>query len=128
MFGMSMTEVVIILVIALLVLGPKELPKAAKAIGKTLREVRRAGDDLRTTFEREVLYADEKQEVKRPVKAPEGAVAAGASLDESTADAETPALAEANAPPAAPEDAPKADASKVDAPRSATNDSPTEST
>lgn len=54
MFGMSMTEVMIIAVVALLILGPKELPKAAKTIGKALRDVRRAGDDLRDTFEREM--------------------------------------------------------------------------
>lgn len=78
MFGMSMTEIVIILVIALLVLGPEELPKAAKSIGKVLRDVRRAGDDLRTTFEREVMYDDET--LRRPVRAPEGAVASGSGL------------------------------------------------
>lgn len=102
MFGMSMTEIVIILVIALLVLGPKELPKAAKAIGKTLREVRRAGDDLRDTFEREVMH-DEKTP-RRPVKAPEGAVASGSDdtatkEPDSTQKSETPALTEANAAP-----------------------------
>lgn len=102
MFGMSMTEVVIILVIALLVLGPKELPKAAKAIGKTLREVRRAGDDLRTTFEREVMYDD--KELRRPVKAPEGAVAARGATPDEPSQAEPAALSEAGAP-AAPSEA-----------------------
>lgn len=112
MFGMSMTEVVIILVIALLVLGPKELPKAAKAIGKTLREVRRAGDDLRTTFEREVMYDD--KELRRPVKAPEGAVASGSTLStDETATSETPSLSEANAPPAAPEAVTEVDPAKT---------------
>jgi sec-independent protein translocase protein TatB len=65
MFGMSMTEIVIIVIFALLVLGPGELPSAARTIGKTLREVRRAGDDLRDTFEREVMQ--EKPLKVRPV-------------------------------------------------------------
>lgn len=102
MFGMSMTEIVIILVIALLVLGPNELPKAAKAIGKTLREVRRAGDDLKETFEREVMR--DENEPRRPVKPPEGAVAKGSPEP-------TPpvALAEANTTPAPLEPEPVGD-------------------
>lgn len=95
MFGMSMTEIVVILVLALLVLGPKELPKAARAIGKTLREVRRAGDDLKSTFEREVMR--EPGEPKYPVRAPEGAVSAKGSRG----DDEAPTLAQANAAPSA---------------------------
>jgi len=54
MFGMSATELVIILVIALLVLGPKELPNVAKTLGKTLRDVRQAGEDLRDSFQGEM--------------------------------------------------------------------------
>jgi sec-independent protein translocase protein TatB len=65
MFGMSMTEIVIIVIFALLVLGPGELPAAARTIGKTLRDVRRAGDDLRDTFEREIMQ--EKPLQIRPV-------------------------------------------------------------
>jgi len=65
MFGMSMTEIVIIVIFALLVLGPGELPAAARTIGKTLREVRKAGDDIRDTFEREVMQ--EKPLKIRPV-------------------------------------------------------------
>jgi sec-independent protein translocase protein TatB len=55
MFGMSMTEMIFIVIFALLILGPKELPNVAKTIGKTLREVRKATDDLRETFDREVM-------------------------------------------------------------------------
>ena len=55
MFGMSMTEILIIGVVALLLLGPKELPEAARTLGRTLRKVQRAGDDLRDTIEREIM-------------------------------------------------------------------------
>lgn len=76
MFGMSMTEIVIIAVVALLILGPDELPKAARTVGKTLRDMRKVSDDLRDTFEREVL--EEKPVRIRPVAE---AVAASAPLE-----------------------------------------------
>src|SRR3990172_6614755 len=59
MFGLGMGEIVIILVLALILLGPKKLPNAAKQLGKGLREFRKATDDLKTQFETE-LYADPK--------------------------------------------------------------------
>ena len=42
MFGIGMTELVVIFVIALLVLGPKRLPELARSLGKGLAEFRRA--------------------------------------------------------------------------------------
>lgn len=92
MFGMSMTEIIIIAVIALLVLGPKDLPNAAKTLGKAYRDVKRAGDDLRDTFEREVM-----QEPKKPTAPPQGAIAAGDLEKDVEKDVE-----KANAPPVNP--------------------------
>lgn len=57
MFGLGMGEVVIILVLALILLGPQKLPDAAKQLGKGLREFRKATDDLKRQFETE-LYAE----------------------------------------------------------------------
>ena len=51
MFGVGSWEIVVILVVALLVLGPDQLPKLAKTIGKALREVRRASSELRMNLE-----------------------------------------------------------------------------
>jgi sec-independent protein translocase protein TatB len=70
MFGMSMMELIIIAVIALVLLGPDELPKVARTVGKTLREIQKAGDDLKDTFDREIM-----SEVKKPTEPPPGAVA-----------------------------------------------------
>jgi len=57
MFGIGMPELLLILGLALIVLGPKKLPELAKALGKGLAEFRRATDDLKNEFrqmEREV--------------------------------------------------------------------------
>ena len=47
MFGMSLAEIGVILVLALVILGPEKLPEVARTLGKTLREVRKAGNMLR---------------------------------------------------------------------------------
>ena len=56
--GLSMTEVIIILGLALLLLGPDQLPTLAKSLGKGLRELRKATDDLKGQFEQEIARID----------------------------------------------------------------------
>ncbi len=50
MFGIGMTELLVILVIALLVIGPKRLPEMARSLGRGLAEFRRASTDIRREF------------------------------------------------------------------------------
>jgi Tat protein translocase TatB subunit len=50
MFGIGMTELLVIFVIALLVLGPKRLPDLARSLGRGLAEFRRASTDIRREF------------------------------------------------------------------------------
>jgi sec-independent protein translocase protein TatB len=47
MFGLGFSEIMVICAVALLVLGPKNLPKAARTIGRTLAELRRTVDDIK---------------------------------------------------------------------------------
>lgn len=46
MFGIGWTEILIVLVVALLVLGPKRLPEIAKGLGRGLRDFRKAMSGL----------------------------------------------------------------------------------
>ena len=69
MFGIGPTELLVILVVALLVLGPKRLPELARALGKGLAEFRRATadvtselDNARILLEQEARTAARKTE------------------------------------------------------------------
>ena len=47
MFGIGMPELLLILAVALIVLGPKKLPEMARALGRGLAEFRRTTDDVK---------------------------------------------------------------------------------
>jgi sec-independent protein translocase protein TatB len=65
MFGIGTSELLLILLIALIVLGPKEIPKVARTLGRAMREFQRATDELRRTIDMEIEY-DEEARVKPP--------------------------------------------------------------
>jgi Tat protein translocase TatB subunit len=54
MFGIGLTEILLILVVALLVVGPKKLPELARTLGRGLAEFRKTADEFK-----ESIYADE---------------------------------------------------------------------
>ena len=52
MFGsIGMTELLVILVVALLVIGPKRLPNLARTIGRTLRDFKNASSDFENSID-----------------------------------------------------------------------------
>ena len=50
MFGIGPEELVLILIIALIVLGPERMPKVARDIGRVVGDLRRTSDELRQEF------------------------------------------------------------------------------
>lgn len=54
MFGLSFWEIAIIMVIALVVLGPSKLPEIARNLGKGLREFRKATEEFKDTVSTEL--------------------------------------------------------------------------
>ena len=56
--SLGLPEILFILVLALLVFGPKRLPKVGRTLGRALGEFRRATSDLKRTIDREMTAAD----------------------------------------------------------------------
>ena len=85
MFGIGMPELMLIFVLALLIFGPKELPRIARTLGKAMGELRRASDELRDGIQREIELA-ERADSSPP---PSGTVASTTATEGSSAAPET---------------------------------------
>ncbi len=68
-FGLGFTEIAVILVVALLIFGPAKLPELARALGRGLREFRKATDEFRSTIDSE-LHAPDPPRPEPPRPAP----------------------------------------------------------
>lgn len=81
------TELVFILVMALVFFGPRKLPQISRSLGKSLAEFRRASDEFKRTWEREVA-------IEQSVGKTRDAVTDAVSFD----DLNTPEMREATEP------------------------------
>lgn len=65
MFGIGPWELILILVIALVIFGPGKLPEVGQALGKGLKEFKKASNSVKESIKEEVAAANvEEQEVK----------------------------------------------------------------
>lgn len=60
MFGLGMPEILLILAIALIVIGPKKLPDLAKTLGKAMGEFKRSAQDFKRSIDIETTVKDIK--------------------------------------------------------------------
>lgn len=82
MGNLGMPELIMIMVLALLLFGPKKLPEIGKQVGKALGEFKRASNDLKRTIEDEMEKASSAVKIDDPPKAePEKAAPALAPAD-----------------------------------------------
>jgi TatA/E family protein of Tat protein translocase len=91
MFGIGPTELIVILVIALLVLGPKRLPELAAGLGKGLAEFRRATSDINAELDEARRSIEEPARDAARASQPKGRVSRTSSATKAAAAAASPA-------------------------------------
>jgi sec-independent protein translocase protein TatA len=69
-----MPELVVIMLLALLIFGPRKLPELGRSLGRSLGEFKRASNELRSTLDEEIRIEEERNREKQ---------AAPRSVDES---------------------------------------------
>lgn len=73
MFGsIGMPELMIILVIALIIFGPRKLPELGRSLGRSLKEFKRASNELQNTLDEEIRIEEERSTQRQ--RPPEPAV------------------------------------------------------
>lgn len=68
MFGIGGTELLVILVIALVVLGPKSVPQIARTLGKAMGEFRRVSTEFQRTLNTEIELDEHEKRKKEAEK------------------------------------------------------------
>ena len=77
-----MPELLIIMVIALIIFGPRKLPELGRSLGRSLNEFKRASNELKHTLDEEIRFEDQRSTERQrpPVETP---VSGSIHVDES---------------------------------------------
>src|SRR5580698_1814421 len=67
---LGMPEMMFIMILALVLFGPKKLPEIGRKVGKAIREFQRASSELKTTFEREMQNLEQETDSVKEIAAP----------------------------------------------------------
>jgi sec-independent protein translocase protein TatA len=65
MFGIGLPELLLILVLGLLVLGPQRLPEVARTIGRLYGQLRRASEEFQRTIRQDLEALDRQEDINR---------------------------------------------------------------
>lgn len=65
MFGIGLPELVMIMVLALLVLGPQRLPEVARMVGRAYGQLRRASEEFQRTIHQDIAVLERQEDVNR---------------------------------------------------------------
>lgn len=103
MFGIGSTELLLILGIALLVIGPKKLPQMARSLGKAMGEFKRVSNDVKRTIDAEVDRVERQERTTRAKAELKPEDAAPKTSETPTKEESTPKAATAENGDAAPE-------------------------
>jgi sec-independent protein translocase protein TatA len=65
MFGIGLPELLVIMVLALLVLGPERLPEMARLLGRAYAQLRRASEEFQNTIRQDIAAIERQEDANR---------------------------------------------------------------
>ena len=70
MFGpIGMPELIVIMVLALIIFGPRKLPELGRSLGRSLNEFKKASNELKHTLDEEIRVEEQRTEQQRAAEA-----------------------------------------------------------